>query len=278
MSSSPHSDPWAQSTPSTTDPQAWPPAQEEFTTPPQYGTGDEGSTGMGESTSTGQVAKDEAANVKDTALSAGGSVASTAKDQAATVVSEAATQARGLFDQVRGEVSGQATGQLQRVAASLQSMSKELGTMASKSEQSGPVTDLAHEASRRGGEIAHWLENHEPSDVLEEVKSFARRRPVAFLAISFAAGIVAGRITRGAVAANTSLDSGDRRAPAAIEPVREDNRSIGYESQAGTLAGPTMSVGTEPGFVPPPVDAPTAYGDGVDQTVGYPPRSGEVRP
>ena len=55
--------------------------------------------------------------------------------------------------------------------------------MASASEESGPLTDLAHQASQRGGEIAHWLENHEPRDVLREVQSFARRRPVMFLAI-----------------------------------------------------------------------------------------------
>ena len=79
--------------------------------------------------------------------------------------------------------------------------------MASASEESGPLTDLAHQAAQRGGEIAHWLENHEPSDVLREVQSFARRRPVMFLVICGAAGVLAGRLTRGAVAANTSVDS-----------------------------------------------------------------------
>ena len=31
--------------------------------------------------------------------------------------------------------------------------------MASASEQSGPLTDLAQQASRKGGEVAHWLQD-----------------------------------------------------------------------------------------------------------------------
>ena len=88
-------------------------------------------------------------------------------------------------------------------------LSKELGGMASGSAESGPLTDLAHQASRKGGEIAHWLENSEPRDVLAEVTRYARRHPVTFLALCGLAGVVAGRLTRGAVAANTSLDSTD---------------------------------------------------------------------
>ena len=42
--------------------------------------------------------------------------------------------------------------------------------------------------------------------MLEEVKRFARRRPVLFLGICALAGVVVGRLARGAVAANTSLD------------------------------------------------------------------------
>src|SRR4030095_10481795 len=76
------------------------------------------------------------------------------------------------------------------------------------------MTDLAQEASRRVGEMSHWLDNHEPADLLDEVKRFARRRPGAFLALAAAAGIVAGRAARGAVAATTSVDSDTDPSPA----------------------------------------------------------------
>ncbi len=153
------------------------------------------------------MAKDEAAKVKDTAVNAGADVAQTAKAEASKVVTEAATQAKDLLSQLRSEVRDQGGVQQQRLAGTLHGLAAELGGMAAKSDQDGAVTDLAHRASRKGGEIAHWLENHEPEDLLDEVKSFARRRPVAFLAIAAAAGVVAGRVARGAVATNTSLDS-----------------------------------------------------------------------
>src|SRR6185437_6977165 len=107
------------------------------------------------------------------------------------------------------EVQTQAGSQQQKIATAVHAMSKELGGMASGSAESGPLTDLAQQASRKGGEIAHWLENKEHRDVLTEVSAFARRRQVTFLAFCGLAGVVAGRVTRGAVAANTSLDSTD---------------------------------------------------------------------
>lgn len=150
--------------------------------------------------STGDVAKDEVSNVKDTAAEAGQQVAGTAKDQASNVATEAAQQAKGLFEQAAGEVSSQAGTQQQRVAGVAHSFSKELDSMASNSTESGPLTDLASQASAKTGEVGHWLENNEPADLLREVQSFARRRPVAFLLGAAAAGVVVGRLTRGLAA------------------------------------------------------------------------------
>jgi hypothetical protein len=136
-------------------------------------------------------------------------VAGTAKEEAANVVAETKTQAKSLLSQARDELSSQGSTQKDRLTGTLHGFARELGAMASSSEESGPLTDLAHQASRKGGEIAHWLDNHEASDVLEEIKRFARRRPLMFLTLAAAAGVLAGRLGRSAVAANTSLDSKD---------------------------------------------------------------------
>lgn len=194
------------------------------------------STG-GESSSTADVAKGEAANVKDTAVDAGKNVAATAKGEAQNVVQETKQQAKSLLSTVTSEVRDQGRNQQQRAATAVHALSKELGGMASASEESGPLTDLAQQASRKGGEIAHWLENREPSDLLEEVKRFARRRPVVFLGLCGLAGVVVGRLARGAVAANTSLDSpdsdtGTRELTAATYPST-------YESSTYTSTYPT---------------------------------------
>jgi hypothetical protein len=159
--------------------------------------------------STKDVAKDEAANVKDTAVDAGKNVASTAKDEAVNVATEAKDQARGLLSSVTSQVQEQAGTQKQKIAETVHSFAKELGGMGSGEGTSGPITDLAKQASAKVGEVGHFLETKEPREILDEVSAFARRRPGLFLVLCGAAGVLAGRVTRGAVAANTSVDSPD---------------------------------------------------------------------
>ena len=201
--------------------------------------------------STVETAKSEGANIKDTAVGAASGVRDVAKSEVSNVASEAKYQARNLVDQTRSELRGQASNQQAQLASRLNSWASELGSMASKSEESGPMTDLAHEAARRGGEIAHWLDTHEPADVLDEVKRFARRRPVAFLALAAAAGVVAGRVTRGAVAANTSVDSDTEPSPARAYAGDVNDRG-GYDRglQGGRAHGisSSQSAGYDPSY------------------------------
>jgi len=159
--------------------------------------------------STKDVAKEEAANVKDTAVDAGKNVAATAKDEAVNVATEAKDQAKGLLGSVTSQVQEQAGTQKQKIAETVHSFAKELGGMASGEGTSGPITDLAQQASQKVGEIGHFLESKEPREILDEVSAFARRRPGLFLLLCGTAGVLAGRVTRGAVAANTSVDSPD---------------------------------------------------------------------
>jgi len=182
----------------------------DFTSPSQSSPDDAKSTA-------GQVAdttKGEAKQVAGTAVDSAKQVAETAKSEVGNVATEAKQQATSLLDTVRSEVGSQVGTQQNRIADAVHGLSKELGGMASGSEQSGPLTDLAHEASRRGGEIAHWLQDKEPADVLESVRSYARRRPGTFLILCGLAGVVAGRLTRSAVATRTELDNKDSDAGA----------------------------------------------------------------
>jgi len=146
------------------------------------------------------VAKEQAGVVKDTAVAQGQHVAEVAKEQATQVASEAGAHVKDLLSEGLSEVRTQAASQQKRLATAIHSLADELGTMASKSDKSGPLTDYAKQLSHRGGEAAHWLENAEPSEVLDSLRSFARRRPALFLGVSALAGAVAGRVTRGFVA------------------------------------------------------------------------------
>jgi hypothetical protein len=228
---------------------------------------DQPSSFESEGGSTVDTAKTEAANVKDTAVGAATDVKEVARGEVAHVAEEAKYQTRNLVDQTRYELQGLVRNQQSNLASKLNGWASELGSMASKSDESGPMTDLAQEASRRVGGFSHWLDNHEPADLLYEVKRFARRRPGTFLALAAAAGVVAGRLTRGAVAGNTSVDSDTDVTPARAYDSDSYDRGgyggeaqgsgygaarayeSGYDPRYGEVAGETSYQG---GGMPPP--------------------------
>jgi uncharacterized protein YjbJ (UPF0337 family) len=214
-------------------------------------------TSESEGGSTVDTAKSEAGNIKDTASGAASDVKDAARGEVSNVAGEAKYQARNLVDQTRSQVRDQVSNQQSQLASKLNSWASELGSMGAKSDDSGPMSNVAQEASRRVGEISHWLDNHEPADLLDEVKRFARRQPVTFLALAAAAGVVAGRLTRGAVAANTSVDSDTDVTPARAYDSGAYDRggydtgladggaygARGYEPRYGEVAGETSYQG-----------------------------------
>lgn len=137
------------------------------------------------------------AQVKDSTKEAGQHVAGVAKDQAGNVAAEAKSQAKDLLGQGREQLREQAAQQQDRLATGLHSLSRELGSMAGSSTEQGLAADLAREASDRARSVASWLETREPGQLIEELRSFARERPGAFLGLAAAAGVLAGRLGRG---------------------------------------------------------------------------------
>ena len=228
--------------------------------PATYGD-DTGATAAGTGTASGsgtkETAKAEAGQVKDTAAGAAQQVAGTAKDEASNVVGEAKAQASNLLDQVRGEAGSQVGNQKDRISSMAHSYAKELGSLASGSPQDGPVKDLVQDLSRRLGGAGHWIENHEPADVLDEVRRFARRRPGAFLLTAVAAGVVVGRLTRGAVdehRAQSDTGSGD------LGIARPELTTGGTAPTGYVQPVYTEPVATEPVYGDPVVTQP-GYGD-----------------
>jgi hypothetical protein len=162
-----------------------------------------------DSSSTKDVAKNEASNVGQTAKEAGSQVASTAADQAKEVADVTKRQAQDLLDQGRSQVREQAVTQQQKAAQGLSSLAEELRGLANgtSSGAPGPARDLLEQASGKVEEFSSWLQNREPADLLDEVRAFARRKPGMFLLGAAAAGILAGRLTSGVKAVHTG-DSG----------------------------------------------------------------------
>jgi len=158
-----------------------------------------------DSPSTADVATDEARNVQQTAVQAGSQVASTATEQAKEVVQETQRQAKDLLDQGRSQVREQAITQQQKAGQSLNSLAQELRGLAdgTSSGAPGPARDLLQQASGIVDDVAHKLQTRDPGQLLDEVRSFARRKPGLFLLGAAAAGVLAGRLTRGVTAAHS---------------------------------------------------------------------------
>lgn len=142
------------------------------------------------------TAKDEAADVKRQATESAQNVAETAKAEAANVAAEVKTNAKDLLYQAKSDLTDQAGVQQQKVAEGLRSISTELSSMASASDQPGMASDLVRQAAERSSAVASWLDGRDPGSLVTEVKSFARQRPGTFLLLAAGAGILAGRLSR----------------------------------------------------------------------------------
>jgi hypothetical protein len=211
------------------------------------------------------VARDEATEVGRTAADAGRQVAGTAAEQAANVAQEVKAQARDLVGEARGQVQGQARAGQQKATDGIRALSGELREMAGTGQQQGTVSEVARQVADRADRLADWLGEREPGDLVEEVRAFARRRPSVFLAGAALAGVVVGRLTRGAVDASrgpsTLSPGGSGRVPG--RPYDAPGYPVGqpglrpYDSP---VAAPLAPGGT----AVPPTAAPRPYAPPVD--------------
>jgi hypothetical protein len=149
------------------------------------------------------TAKDEAANVATTAVDAAKGVAQTATQSAGDVVGEAARQARDLLGETREQVRTQAETQTRRLADNARSLAGELSGMAARSEQQGPVTEIAQQLAGKVEGIAGYLDGTTPEAVVDDLRRLARQRPGLFLLGAGALGFAAGRLLKGATSTGT---------------------------------------------------------------------------
>jgi hypothetical protein len=152
---------------------------------------------------TADIVRDQAAELGRSGAEAGKHAADVAREQASEVAAEAGRQGMELLREAQSELSVQAGRGQQRLASELLSVSDELLSMADGSVGQGRAAGLARRASAGARAAGRWLEDRQPAQVVNEIQSFARRKPGAFLALAAAAGLAAGRLTRGMQAGNT---------------------------------------------------------------------------
>jgi hypothetical protein len=89
---------------------------------------------------------------------------------------------------------------------------------------------VVKQASQRTDSAATWLEGRDASEILEDVKAYARRKPGTFLAFAAGAGLVVGRLTRGLTGNKSSSDSSD---------AAQGHKAVGTGTTGNTYAGYT---------------------------------------
>ncbi|KQO64279.1 CsbD family protein [Curtobacterium sp. Leaf261] len=160
------------------------------------GAGDQSASHDSTPSDKADVAKSAAQDVAGDAKSAASDVAGTTKDQAKRVASEATDHAKQLYGQASEGIKEQAGQQQERAAGGLRTLSDQLSSMADKSDDDGIAQKVVRDLSHRAGSFAGFLEGRDPGSLLDEVKSFAARKPGTFIAIAAGAGILAGRLTK----------------------------------------------------------------------------------
>lgn len=164
-------------------------------------------TDQTESTSSTDVkdtAKEQAQNVADTTKSEAANVAETAKEQVQAVTSDLRDQTRQLTDEARNQLTDHALSQRDHAVESLRSIGDELTGMAERSDAPGLGAQLTREAGGAAYRTADFLQEREPGQLVEELRDLGRRRPGAFLLGAAVAGLLVGRVTRGAKSAHSS--------------------------------------------------------------------------
>jgi hypothetical protein len=203
--------------------------------------------------------------VAGTARGEARSVAGDVRQEASAVASEAATQAQNMLDETRSALRSQARQGTDRTAGALDNLSSQFRALASGDrEGAGELGRYADRASERLHGLAEQISTRGFDGVVDDVQSFARRRPGVFLAAAAASGFAVGRLFRGAQAASSTASASDAGNGARSQTVTGTPAMIVPESSA-VLAGPE---GVTSPVADPYGGAPSAPTSAVDPPLG----------
>lgn len=149
--------------------------------------------------SRGDVAREQGSQVAGTAKTEARNAAETAKGQAARVADEAKDQGRNLMQQASSEAKQQAQAQTERASGLMENVAGQLRALSEgRTDEAGELGRYAQQATDQVERFANSLNERGFDGLVDDVSSFARRKPGVFLLGAAAAGFVTGRLLRGA--------------------------------------------------------------------------------
>lgn len=198
-----------------------------------------------------------AKDVAGRTASRAGDVAGEAQTQAKVVAREAKDHVRDLMDRGRSDLGDEAAVRSQQVAGTIRTLADRAGALANGDPQgAGPLADLLREGQDRLQTLAGRMEDG-PQAVLDDVRNFARRQPVLFLASAGALGFLAGRLVRAGRDAQSSAGSDSSSADATLYGSAGTVDDAALYGSAGTVDDLALPLGTTPEFpAPTPLTTP----------------------
>jgi hypothetical protein len=150
-------------------------------------------------TTTKDAAADAAGDVATSAKDRAASVASTSTEEAKHVAQDAMSHARDVMGQSRDELRRHADEQARALGGTLTQMGDQLRAMGQgQAPPPGPLADVTSQLASAASRYGDRLSNGGFDQTIDDVKRFARRRPMVFLAAAVGAGMVVGRMLRSA--------------------------------------------------------------------------------
>jgi hypothetical protein len=207
-------------------------------------------------------AKEQAKQAAGTAADESKHVAGVAQDEAKNVAGEAKNQAMRVVDEAKSQLDDHSRNQRDRLVETMRSFGNDLDRMADQSD-GGMASDLVRQVAGRARDLTDRLDGREPSQILDDVRDMARRRPGAFLLGALAAGVVAGRLARGAKNAQSddAQSNGSDAGYADTSAVEYSDTAYVQTSYAETGPPPQGYAGPPQGYA----DPSQGYPGGADQ-------------
>lgn len=169
-------------------------------------------------------------------------IAETGKHEVGKVVSEVKTQTSKLMGDAGSKARDRADSQVGAAATMLGELSGEFEQMASSTSPDSSLASLARDGATMTRHLSERLQRDGLDGALRDARMFARRRPVMFLAGSFAVGLMAGRLMRNVDAASIAPSNADN---ATVPGSRNGHRSNGENGE--TSNSPSASSGFSTG-------------------------------
>jgi len=149
-------------------------------------------------------------------------------EQVSQVGREVYSQADTMIGDAKTQVRQKAEAQISQAADALDRLQRQTRALAQgRLDEAGSLVDYANEGADRLDDLAQRIRSSGFDGVVADVKRFARRRPVVFLAGSALAGLAIGRLLRNEAVAAQEREGqreelhGDRPASSSAQVSRD---------------------------------------------------------